>query len=524
MMKKDTRVIYAVALLRTIASAISGFAIEVFVRLSGASDIAISLVAAIPSITYMIAAIFLSGQADRLGRRVVLLISSGVSFLATVIYIGLFIAVANLAVMIIMVILVEAIEGVFAGWFWPVLQAKLGEGTKENGPQIRIYNFSWNLGVILGNALVAGYASISIDLRVLFPIVLQVLAGGFVINGIIFGLLWKKFEIAPAIVAVSPYISRKVEVTGKFPKQVPVSIGIAFVAIFAFAVNVGGILTNIFNQITTVSGNAIVAVNLLPWIPIIDTTRQMAQLTTSGTYKVAKPALKDVTHIITLMSVIALLSGGASTLLTKGGIIVIAFVLGIHGLLSGVLYNATMQIILHDAPANQRGRFQGLYEAVTGLGFFVGPIMAGIVSEFKGYPTSYNVLAGFSFVAAGILASMQLQGVQRGHRIGTGTFMVKAPRIPMAIKVPLALAGIWLGFGILGITGAFSTLTGISLVLGITAFSTAVLLKVRPDTIHVFDRLISQRPHVVAACMPNSEFAYYALTSDPLEVFPLVPL
>ncbi len=530
MMKKDTRVIYAVALLRTIASAISGFAIEIFVRFSGASDIAMSFIAAVPSITYMLAALFLSGQADKLGRRIVLLISSGVSFLATIIYIGLFVAVANLTVMIIIVIVVEAIEGVFAGWFWPVLQSRLGEVAKAEGSEIRVYNLSWNFGIILGNVLVASFAGVSADPTVIFPIISQVLIGSIMLNAVIFSLIWRKFEIAPngapipAIVAESPQVITGVQGPGKSPMIMPVSIGVALVALFAFAFNVGGILTNVFNQVTSISETATVAVNLLPWIPIIDTTRQMAQLSASGTYKVVKPALNDVTRIITLMSVLALLSGGASTLLAKGGIIVIVFVLGIHGLLSGILYNATMQIILHDAPADQRGRFQCLYEAVLGFGFFVGPIFAGVVSELEGYKTSYHILAGISFVAAGIIASVQMSDGQVVRLVGTEVFATKSPRIPVAIKVSLALAGLWLGLRLLGIVGVLATFAGISLVLASTAIATIVLLKPRPDLMHVFDRFISPRPHVITACTPNSESAYYALSPVPLEVFPLVPL
>lgn len=529
-MKTDTAIIYAVAFLRTIASAIAGFAIEVFVRLSGASDIAISLVSALPSVTYMLAALFLSGQVDKLGRRVAILVSSGVSFLATIFYLGVFVATINLSIMILTVILVESIDGAFSAWFWPVLQAQMGDGRKEDGPEIRIYNFSWNFGIIIGNALVAGYASVSIDLSILFPIVMQVLVWSAVVNVVIFGLLWGKFNaITPTATIVGqmvaiPQMGPASDTRKKAPFAMPVSIGVAFVALFAFAFNVGGILTNVFNQVTSLSGTTLVIVNLLPWIPIIDTTRQMAQLAASGAYKVAKPALNDVTRIIAVMSVLAMISGGASTLLTQGGIMVILLVLGAHGLLSGVLYNATMQIILHDAPANQRGRFQGLYEAVLGFGFFVGPVVAGAVSEITGYATSYNVLAGISFVAAGVLASVQINDEQRVRLVGAGIVAMKAPRIPMAIKSSITIAGLWLGLRILGAGGMLSTLAGISLVFASTAIATAVLLKPRPDIMHVFDRLISPRPHVVTACTPNTELAYYALTPAPLEVFPLVPL
>ncbi len=519
-MKKVPTIIYAVALLRTIASAISGFAIEIFVRLSGASDVAMSLIVAVPSVTYMLAALFLSGQVDKLGRRVAIVISSGVSFLATIFYIGIFVAVANLSVMIIMVIIVEAIEGTFAGWFWPVLQARLGEGTNENGREIRIYNLSWNLGVVLGNVLVTSYASVSADPAVLFPIIIQVLVWSTVINSIIIGLLLGKHGTNrnvpshPVIVVASPNVVRS---------SIPVSVGIVLVALFTFSFNIGGILGNVFNQVTAISANATFAMNLLPWIPIIDTTRQMAQLAASGTYKGKKPALSVITRIITLMSVLALVSGIASNFLAKGGLSVIVIVLGIHGILSGILYNATMKIIIHDAPVHQRGRFQGLYEAVLGLGFFVGPIVAGAISEVKGYLPSYNIVAGISFIVAAMIASVQGRDPQGIYARVTALSLPQTRPFPVAIKVAAALAILWIGFRVLGRIGSLLDLAGIALMIAGTVIATVVLLKPRSDHVHAFDKLRSPRPHVLATRTPNTEFEYWALSPVPLEVIPPVP-
>lgn len=528
-MKTNTTIIYAVAFLRTVASAISGFAIEVFVRLSGASDIAISFVAAVPSITYMLAALFLSGRVNKLGQRLALLISSAVTFLATLLYTGIFVAMEGIAMLVTAVLLIEAAEGLFAGWFWPVLQTRLGDNAREDGREIRVYNLSWNLGIILGSVLVVSYAGVSADPRVLFPIVLQVLAWSIAINGVIFGLIWAKFVPerrtgTPEVVGqLAPKIIPTIEDPRKYAAGVPVSVWVSLAALFAFAFNVGGILTNVFNQLTAVSATPVMPLNLLPWIPIIDTTRQMTQLGASGVHKSVGSSSQEIIRIITLMSVLAGLLGFASQMLARGGIYMIVFAVGMHGILSGMLYNTTMQVILHDTPANRRGRFQGIYEAVLGMGFFAGPVVAGVLSEVSGYLVSYRVLAGISFLMTAVLVSVQAREASDKAMMFQIVPKLSPRQIPPAMRFVLVIAGLWVGLRMVGYLAPFQIIEGVTLAFVVLGAATVVLLKPRSDLMQAFDRFRSRRPHVLAMCTPNSKYKRFALAPPPFEVIPLVP-
>lgn len=441
------KVILAVSFLTMIAAAISSFAIDILVRYSGASNTIMGILSAAPCLIYVASAIGLGANSDRVGHRRAILISSAISFVATIIYASLF-YVGSFMVLIIVLLIIDLAEGVFSGWWWPVLQANLGSSAQKGNKKIRQYNFSWNLGLIAGNALMAVVTGISSDPAIIIPLLRDLTWGCLIIEGTIFVLLWTGFQ-------------RKEKLGGKStpkdvapecvvpPEKVPTNsrspvigiVGVSLLTVLVFTMNVGGILTNIFNQFTAYSENSYLILNLLPWIPIIDNARQFTQLGSTGLYKAQKSSVSQLTAIIMLMGLIVLPIAIASQELAYGGAFFIMALIGLHGLLSGMLYNATMQVMMQAAPKNRQGYYQGVYESVASLGGFFGPILASVVSEVDGYFASYSVLAyitlGCAFALIWVKEGVIISNLFKRSKVYMQELQIFYPRLNHSI--------IWLG-------------------------------------------------------------------------------
>ncbi|MBN2151080.1 MAG: hypothetical protein JW839_06535, partial [Candidatus Lokiarchaeota archaeon] len=77
------------------------------------------------------------------------------------------------------------------------------------------------------------------------------------------------------------------------------------------------------------------------------------------------------------------------------------------GLVFGVVYAESMNMVITSGSTSKRGLLMGLFESSIGAGFFIGPYMAGIITEFSTFQDSYMVTAALMFsllVACAVMA------------------------------------------------------------------------------------------------------------------------
>jgi MFS family permease len=90
----------------------------------------------------------------------------------------------------------------------------------------------------------------------------------------------------------------------------------------------------------------------------------------------------------------------------------------ISGLLFGVTYAEAMNMVITSGSTRKRGLLMGVFESSIGAGFFIGPYMAGFITEFATFHESYFITALllFAILAACLAMALYLHKAAGDHR------------------------------------------------------------------------------------------------------------
>ncbi len=78
----------------------------------------------------------------------------------------------------------------------------------------------------------------------------------------------------------------------------------------------------------------------------------------------------------------------------------------IAGLLFGITYAEAMNMVITSGSTNRRGLLMGLFESSIGVGLFLGPYMAGVITEFATFHASYFVTAFLLFLLLAVCIAL----------------------------------------------------------------------------------------------------------------------
>lgn len=383
----------------TFSSIVVGTGIMLFILVTWDSDLFSGLSAAAIAVTYAFSPLVAGKVSDRIGRARAIEISTtgnlavGAAY-ATIVILTRF---TTHPALLFAILATRAVEGFTFGFFWPVLQAAVGDiarhvSASENTPRastlkqmLSRYNTGWNAGTIAGQACVWVMVSAgALELLLFMPLI------GYVMNAV---LTWRYLPALPPASAPGegPASPRQAQEpwTGRHAAlALPVVVGLGVAAVYGYYI--GGVqttTTNLFER----SGAAM-------HVGLVEMIRQAFQ-----TLAVMKIKLRPAASRAGLATVTWLLAGILAVVaLVSTNLILVVFI-GVYaaiGLLSGVIFTEAQNLVLSNTRDEHRGKMAGLYEAVIGIGFFFGPLVAGVITEFSTYPASYLVVTAVVVVAA----------------------------------------------------------------------------------------------------------------------------
>lgn len=424
-------------------------AISLYVRLQGGSDFLTGLVGAVPAFVYIFSAFFLGRVAHEINRKTAVVLVSAVSLADVLVFLGLWYATGLVALGVIFAVfaLVRALDGFALGLYWPVLQSRIADEKYLPGtpvPQDRLlrrYNLAWNLGVVLGYVMLI-LATVPPDtpgvLWGLF-LVLLVTAGFLAYN------LWLSLarfrEVRESVLARKRTRSRVSPVTSPAPAgdsspppagdsspaptlapvpspapspapfpaplvtKTPAAKPIfqnaslrrtagAFAVICTFAFITGQLNTTITNHLTRAQATAGgLAVNLVLFVPVLNLVRASLQAAGSSLVKLPVDPERWFSRILAATLVLQLgfaLTAWAFPAVGVPGVILFLLLVAPQGALLGLMYSASIAKTLAEG-GDRPELLQGVFEAVIGVGFFVGAMASGAITETWPYAVPYWV-------------------------------------------------------------------------------------------------------------------------------------
>ncbi len=415
-------VVHPMAFLRSFGDVITGTTVTLFIRLQGGSDFLTSVSSGISALVYIISNLLFGLISRKSNRRTVILASSGFMVINQCIYLA-FLRTTGwipLETIFIIVIATRGCDGLFLGFFWPVLQSRIhdekvyiwgGNNAADHERQIRFYNLGWNAGNVSGNVVLILATSIQASpefLTVLYSI-LFLSTGALIINAYI---AWRKFEdIRPKEFFLrhlrEPSTKRAFRRTSK--ERTDKSDGrslfrefrecwVAYLVVFTFGFTANVLFVTVTNHFTSILPSQI-GFSLLAFIPVVVLIRSLFQVVGSGFIKIPEnpesrfvPIGLGLTATLIILGLVVYMF---PTVELVGLIVLLCMVVSV-GTLLGILYSAGIAHVMNRATRVEI--FQGLFESVNGMGQFTGALIAGLVTEFLPYFVPYWINAALALV------------------------------------------------------------------------------------------------------------------------------
>ncbi|MEX2680614.1 MAG: MFS transporter [Candidatus Sigynarchaeota archaeon] len=430
---KDYKVISVLGFFRTFSGGIIGTGFAIFILFhfgsyywSGVSSAAIAL-------PYIFATIICGRVSDKIGRKSSLLIATSsnlaiaVGFMAVVILVRF----TTDSWLLALIILLRLAEGIANGFFWPILQASLsdvamnccGEDSIDQVEAISrrgqgMYNLGWSLGVLGGQVVLSSMSMVG-----LLDVVLLVPLASHGINLVIVILFFrvvmnKSGRVNDVVVhADDGHEAHEHQHDGRQNHhvhhvvktgRVVALFGLVLIFVYGFALG----------SLSTTTTNLFKAWGIATMIGFTEAIRLATQSFTASKVRLGK---KNVTFKIIgtggLLSAMFLVMASLSMFfapplqdlsLVGAAIGIFMAIYACSGLLFGITYAEAMNLVLMSGSTKQRGLLMGMFESSIGAGFFLGPYMAGVLTEFTTFPDSYLVTAMILFSLLAICVVMAL--------------------------------------------------------------------------------------------------------------------
>jgi MFS family permease len=272
------------------------------------------------------------------------------------------------------------IAGMAHAFFWPPCESII---SNESNEQNRIRNISWftmffvigfMIGPLIGTIFLEGT---DITYRVLFQITGLILA-----TAIIFALLISRRNTTSRIQRFSRSSIKEIK---KFPEVIVLLI---------FCTSTFGMILSIYPAFLNDSGMSDGDILLLYFVFGIS---RVTSLALAGKFsKKTSQTLVAATIAISLGLVVSVVSNS---------IFMFALALALLGFGLSVFFPLTLEIILSKTNRNISGSVIGVYETVFGIGWAIGPICGGLITQMFGKESPYAMFATIG-IGVGVLAFM----------------------------------------------------------------------------------------------------------------------
>jgi len=333
---------------------IVGIAVPIYANLLGASPLLVGIIGSAGGLIYSFMPLISGILCDRMGRKSFIslsLFSYGASCL-----------LYSLVQEPLMFILIKILEWVSVAAFWPAVESLIADSAFERlEDALKKFNISWGSAMVIGPLL--GGMLIS-ELSITSPFLFSMLIAFF------FGALSILIVQEPGKVLK---IKNRSEESLKIKSESNGSIVTVLATIFLFS-SIVGILTSLFPSYATDLGIPAFEIGIITFafgatraVTFYQATRIEAWMKKHGMFLVGSLTLG-------LASLITFYSNNASLFL-------VSFL--IFGFGAGISYAASITSVLKWRKSS-RGYAAGVFESLIGVGYFLGPLIGGFLSEFAG--------------------------------------------------------------------------------------------------------------------------------------------
>jgi len=354
-------------------------AVPIYANMLGASLFIVGLIGSAGGLMYSFMPLVSGILCDRMGRK--FFISASLFFY------GAACLLYSLVQEPLMLIPIKILEWVSIAAFWPAVESLIADSALEGlEDALKKFNISWGSAMILGPLL--GGTLIN-ELSIEAPFVFSMLAVFFL--GALSILIVREPD---RILDVNPGSEDSPEMKGEHDG----SIVTVLATIFLFS-SIGGILMSLFPSYAMNLGISVLEIGVIvfAWgaaraIAFYQATTIEAWIKKTGMFLAGSLAL-GLASILTFYS--------SNTL----SFLVCFMIFGFGG---GISYAVSIASVLKWRRSS-RGYAAGLFESLIGVGYFVGPLIGGFLSNFAG-----NIPYIYCFFLSLVVLLIQLIWKQRG--------------------------------------------------------------------------------------------------------------
>jgi len=353
---------------------IVGISVPIYAAELGASLLLLGFIGATGGLIYSFMPLVSGILSDKFSRKIFI-------FTSTFLY-GLSCLFYSIVEDPYMLIPVKALEWVSVALFWPSVEALLTEISKIDIEEtFRRFNLSWGSATIIG-PMVGGFLISVLGIKTPFMISL--------IISLSLALL--------SIIAVEERLKRGSVVEREIQAStrngsIPIIGAVVGILLFSF---IGGVILNLFPAYAASLGIPAYIVGLI--MLINGFFRLIAFL---ETYRIET---KFGRHFIFLVgSLVMALASAMTAIGSTAPIFAISF--AFFGFGAGMLYASSIATLLKDW-GSKKGYAGGLFESLIGVGYFLGSLTGGFISEYS--PNAPYIL--------GLFASLIISFFQAFHR------------------------------------------------------------------------------------------------------------
>lgn len=378
------RFLFVATFISQMLTGVVGIAVPIYANRLGASPLLVGLIGSAGGLIYSFMPLVSGILCDRLNRKAFVsasLISYGISCLLY----SLIEEPATLA-------LAKVLEYLSIAAFWPAMEALIADSGKGGLEEtLKRFNVSWGsamvIGPIVGGSLISGW---SIKAPFLFSAALL----------LSFGLL------SFLMIAEPPRGTEKkrlpvTDLEANSPVQGSTVTSLASILLFS---SIGGIVLALFPSYATDLG-------ILPFE--IGVITFMSGAARTFTFYQANRIEARLGKLGMLLLGSLTLAVASVLAFSSTSILVFMLCFLIFGFGSGVSYAASISFILRRW-GSSRGYAAGVFESLIGIGYFTGPLIGGIVSE---YAPNAPYMYGFALSLVVFFVQLLLREKSRNPRL-----------------------------------------------------------------------------------------------------------
>jgi MFS family permease len=275
------------------------------------------------------------------------------------------------------IIIARAIEGVGWSMLWPTLQSVIATASIDKNRGLSVYNSVWSAAYAVGPILAGLFATIG-SLRIVFILTSVILSVGLLVN-----LRFANSRSVPSSEEIS-FVSEKTDnstITSTGLSRSTFGITFYFFALLISAFTISIMLT-FFPPVGELNGISVFAISVITSGYGLFRFLFFA-LTTNKSYRNRLFARAKSEYLIALI-VLGIAGASASLVVFDRNPTPSFFAFAAIGAAYSIVSTIAQSKIIAEAELLRTGEAAGVFEISIGIGTFLGPTIAGILSQFVG--------------------------------------------------------------------------------------------------------------------------------------------